>query len=526
MITRFVRERHCRLLGFLFALWAMPAMVWANSFPGAQRKWHRYESRHFELFSQVGERKSRDLLRDIEALRAFMLAKLDLEVRRPTPVTIYFFGSVDDYDSYLPQSAQASLPKGERSLGQYMVFPDRDVIMLSPLDGETTALWVVQSNLAEHLLRGHAGHTPPGWLSLGMALLFGTFNVKKDKVEWGRADNMRQSLVRRFPQVSLEHVFHGGSRPFLPGMLPADYQDLPQAHAWGVLHYWYFGQSEVPASAVNKFIHRILQPGVAGNRERMRQQVSATFGMDYKEMEARLTRYLKAGRFTARTEPFDRLPARESFVQRPMTEADNNRALAELAYRTREDAIGRFLLLQAGEAKDTRAFEALGAIGFRLLQDRSAAESWRQAMDLGSTNPAVLRYVALTEWSRWFSRLDLDFLLPAEAADQLRSRLLRWIEVQPDQNEPYEALAWVEASVSAPKIEHVNLVQGRFSRLDRQAQVLLAMARVRVRLGDHAAAEQILSEIDNFAPSAGERALAKALQDSIRKKAERSTTDP
>ncbi len=526
MFIRFFRDWRRSLLGLLFVLWAMPAIVWANSFPGAQRQWHRYESRHFELFSQVGERKSRDLLRDIEALRAFMLAKLDLKVRRPTPVTIYFFGSDEDYQHYLPQSLRIPSLEGEKSLGQYMVYPDRDVIMLSPFDGETSALWVVQSNLAQHLLLSHAGHNPPGWLSSALALLFGTFTAKSDKVEWGRADDLRQALARKYPQVSLEHVFHGGNRPFLPGMLPADYRNLPQAHAWGVLHYLYFGQSEVPASAVNKFIHRILQPGIAGNRERMRQQVIETFGIDYKEMEARLARYLKAGKFKARTEPFDQLPARESFVQRPMTEAENNRALAELAYRTQEDAIGRFLLLQAGEAKDTRAFEALGSIGFRRFQDRSAAESWRQAMDMGSTNPAVLRYVALTEWSRWFSRLDLDFLLPAEAADQLRSRLLRWIEVQPDQNEPYEALAWVEASVSVPKIEHVNLVQGRFPRLDRQAQVLLAMARVRVRLGDHAAAEQILSEIDNFAPSTGERALAKALQDSIRKKAERSTIDP
>lgn len=526
MLMRFFREPQRRWLGLLFVSCAIQSLAVGSSFPGANRKWHRYESPHFELFSQESERKSRDLLRDIEALHAFMRAKLDLEVRRPAPVTIYFFGSEKDYESYLPPSMSFSLPEGEKSLGQYLVYPDRDVIMLSPFDGEMTALWVVQSNLALHLLLGHAGRSPPAWLGSGVSLLFGTFAVKKDKVEWGRADNYRQTLVRKFPQVSLEHVFHGGDRPFLPGMVATDYQDLPQAHAWGVLHYWYFGQSEVPVAAVNEFIHGMLQQGMPRQPERMRQRIRETFGVDYPEMESRIARYLKAGKFKSRTESLDGVPARESFAMRLMSESENNRVLAELVFRTRSDPVGRYHLLQAAEAKDARAYEALGAAEFRPYQANSANESWRRAVDLGSANPALLRQVALAEWSRWFTQLNVDYRLPEEAAEHLRSRLKRWIEVLPDQSEPYEALVWVEASAPEPKIEHVNLVQSRFSRLERPVPALLALARIRVRLEDFPAAEQILADLEKFEPNAGERALAEALKSLIRRNAERIKASP
>jgi hypothetical protein len=130
-----------------------------------------------------------------------------------------------------------------------------------------------------------------------------------------------------------------------------------------------------------------------------------------------------------------------------------------------------------------------------------ALQRWRDAAAAGSTNPALYHQLALREGGRWFRQFDYYFRLPEERADELRSLLLRSIKNAPQQSVAYEILAWVESAAPRPDIANVNLVQKRFADLQDRAHTLLALAMVRIRLGDREAALSLLDDIAALGPS-------------------------
>jgi hypothetical protein len=82
----------------------------------------------------------------------------------------------------------------------------------------------------------------------------------------------------------------------------------------------------------------------------------------------------------------------------------------------------------------------------------------------------------------------------------MRARLRRSIEHEPHQTAAFEMLAWVEAFAENRDLRNINLVQSRFSSLSEKARTLVALAMVRVRLGQPADALKLLTSLPQLEP--------------------------
>lgn len=467
-----------------------------EQFPGLDAKWRVYRSPDFELFSRTSEGGSRNILHDLEVMRAVFFQFLELSPRDPTEVSIYFFKSGRDFQAYV--SPDYNLDKDYHLIGEYRRFPDRDVITLSQAEGLEASRWIVYSNLARSLLQTTGGRGP-SWLSQGLGMFFGTFESSGTGVLLGEPDALRRRLVSEHSTMDVEQLFVvEEGRSAVPAQ---DAANIFHAKSWVLLHYWYCGQTEVPLPAVNRFVRFVLDPRHADDPAQVKAAFEDAFKMDYAEMNRRVTRYMRKGRFTARHLPLPTVAAADAYSGRALDPAEMRERLAELLLRTRRDPAARFVLLDAVRGpRAARAAEALGNEAAGDRDGRLAQDYWTQAIEAGTTNSAVLSLVARLQFAGWFSNFDYYFRLPADKTVELRQLLARCIAQAPDHLEYYEMLAWVESAAPEPFIPNVNLVQGKFPSLPNPARTLVPLALIRARVGDRAAAKELLDETVRLTP--------------------------
>jgi hypothetical protein len=485
----FVVLRGCALL--LFCL--LPAFVRAQTdFPGADDKWRHYEAPHFELYSRNSEDMSRDLLHDLELLRAFFLESLKLTERRRLEVTVYYFKSEKDFRAY---GAPTYGPK-HNFVGFYLSGVDRAVIYLIPGEDAAVNRQTIFHEYIHHLFRV-SEQTPPTWFNEGMAELFSTVAPKDGKMEFGHPAKGRLWEAQTKSLMPFEQLFaveHDSSVFRNDG-----HTGLFYAQSWALMHYLYFGESKIPAAKRNLFLNLILTDRIQDGPE-LRAAFQEVFGMDYPEMQKKLERYLRSGVYYSGKIPLPSIPTAKTYAGRDVARAEIQLRLAELAFKASRSSEAKLALLQAAERNpaDTRPMEALGADALRDEDELLARERWGRAVEAGTRNPAIYRELGLMEGRAVFSRFDAYYRLPAEKAARLRDYLTRSIQYNPEQTLAYEMLAWVEAFAPEPSIANVTLVQGRYPTLGRKERTALALAFVRVRLGLNEEALEMLSQLETM----------------------------
>ncbi|HET7535531.1 MAG TPA: hypothetical protein VFJ90_03700, partial [Candidatus Didemnitutus sp.] len=223
-------------------------------FPGAEEKWQRYESPHFELYSRNGDFSSRDLLRNLELLRAVFLDTFRLEERRPCPVTIYFFSDDSEMSPYKPEAVS----KNRQLAGYYLARPDRAVIMTSEEYGTAGSRQIIFHEYIHHLYQV-AEQEPPVWYNEGTAELFSTIEVSDKKLVFGRpapGHIMELQQERLLPLETLFAVDHSS-----PIYNTGKHTGVFYGESWALLHYWSFGQTDLKPEKVDAFRHWALFQG-------------------------------------------------------------------------------------------------------------------------------------------------------------------------------------------------------------------------------------------------------------------------
>jgi hypothetical protein len=261
----FFRLRAAALVGVaLFIGFPRHSSGAVEQFPGLDAKWRHVRSPHFEIYSRTSESYARNLLANLEAMRAAFFQVLDLPVRDTREVTIYAFRSSGPFQTY----ASEHFENTKNLIGEYRSFLDRDVILLPTDESVEAARWVIYSDLAKNLLSG-SGSVGPSWVSQGLSMFFGNFDSGGKSFTLGEPDSLRESLVRDHPTIDLEEIFaieegrafrvvdengRGGSQKTT---------NLFHARCWVLFHYWYCSQKDVPVSDVNRFVCFMLVPANA-----------------------------------------------------------------------------------------------------------------------------------------------------------------------------------------------------------------------------------------------------------------------
>jgi len=480
-----------RLSTFLLLALLSLNPVSANSLPGVDQKWRHFTSEHFELYSRNPEGESRRLLHNLELVHAIFLETYGFTAVRPLPITVFFFSRDKHFEFYKPKVYE----KLENLGTFYHSEPDRGIMTVAPLPSYEAAQQLAFGSYTHHLFR-LMDQVPPVWYGYGVSGVFRNLVIQSKTLEIGRPDPDQVIRLQKASLIPVDVLF--GSDHEAESFQSDEGNGLFQDESWALLHYLHFGSHQIPREGVSGFINHAMRNSQKYDAARTRQVFEEKTGVAYEKLSAELRRYLRSGRYAYSTRPLPVVAPPKSYAMRPVPVAEINLRLAELAVRVNQSAAGKLTLLHgAGQPEEAaRIQEVLGADAAREGDWDLAAERWNQALAAGSTNPAVLHELAQHEGRKRFARFDLYYRLPDEAAEHLRGLLVRLIAVTPMQSSYYELLAWVEATAQEPRIKNVNLVQQNFQRLKEQHRTLLALAVVRMRLGDKSGAAEMLDQLE------------------------------
>jgi len=502
-----------RLAGCLL-LWGLGVVTWSRAatpeqFSGESAKWQHYQSPNFELYSGNTDRESRDLLFKLEVLRAIFMDRVKLKEKRPLPVTIYFFRTEKTFRGYTPEVYQ----QNDSYVGYYIARPDRAVIAMAPADDDKRAQQVIFHEYIHHLMKV-TEQNPPAWYNEGMAEIYSTIQFDEGKVELGHPAAGRLYELQQKKMLPLEQLFAttNGSSVFTQ----SNHTGTFYAQSWALLHYCYFGQSDISREKFDLFLRVAAAPKYA-DPVKLREICQELLGLDYPRLNEELDNYVRNGRYRYVAFPQPAVAAGKTYAMRVVSTEEIHNRLAELEFRINNTGRARLAMLQLAERSpaDPRPHEVLGSQALLEGDFVRAREIWSKAIDLGSQNPAIFHELAQLESQQWFSRVDLYFRLPDDLATHLRDLLHRSIKVAPRQSAAYELLAWVEATAKEPEIANINLVQEHFPEITDKKRSLLALALVRWRKDDPTTAISILDKLANMEPDAWMKSGAETLRAKI-----------
>jgi hypothetical protein len=288
------------------------------------------------------------------------------------------------------------------------------------------------------------------------------------------------------------------------------------AQSWALLHFWHFGKSGFSKDAVDRFLK------IAGNRELaeatdLRKHFQQCFGIDYPEMLYRLKDYVRSGSYRYGTQPMPEFAPSSAYVSRAVAADEIGVRLAELAVRVNRTPAGKLVLLNAmtDRQKDPRSFETLGTDAYLEGDVKSATERWEQALVAGSTNPAIIRELALIEGKQWFGDFNDSFRLPEDATARMRARLLRSIEMEPAQAAAYEMLSWVEAFAERPQPSNINRVIAQLKDMPDKKRTLIGLAAIMLRIGKPEAAVPMLNHVGTLRIDGSEAQAVSVLRERL-----------
>lgn len=446
--------------------------------PGVDGRWRLIRSPHFELYSQNKDGESREVLHNLEILRAVFFENLKLRERLRVDVSVYYFHDKADFQAYLPEAFRNSTGLA----GFHLFRGDRAVIVMGPTENDEDAQNTIFHEYVHHLFR-ITEQDPPLWFNEGTADVFAGMKVKRDKVFIGSPLEERALYLRQENLIPLDQLF-ASEQSNKKLYVDEIHTGVFYAESWALLHFLRFGDSGFSKDVVDRFLL------VAGNGEKasatdLRAFFKTCFGCDYPEMQRRLSSYIRTGSYRAGAFPMPKVEGVSTYVTHPLTLDDITLRLAELSVRVNHSGAGELILLNAitSHPSDPRPLETLGGEALANQDVRTATERWEQALAIGSQNPAVIRELALMEGRRWFSEFNEYLQLPNDVADRLRKRLLRSIQVEPAQDGCYEMLAYVEAFADLPLAKNINTVIAHLPEMADKRKTLLALSRVLLRAG-------------------------------------------
>jgi len=491
----------CAILVWLLTTSVSVHAAAKEEYAGESRSWRQYASPHFELFSANNDGHSREVLNDLELLRALFFDTFKLRERRPLALTIYYFGDRKDFIKYV----DARMRGNDDLAGYHLANPDRAVIVLSPAWDDESARHLIFHEYVHHLVRV-SGEDPPLWYNEGVAELFSSLEIKSETLEFGRPLPWYVNTLRRerlLPLATLFSVDHSS-----PIYNTGTHTGQFYAESWALLHFWYYGRSKLNRDKIAQFTGFIRNENEKADAAERRKMFQETMGMDYPAMERLLENYIQNGSYSWGKVAKPAVPLAKTYESRAVDLAEIRERLAELDLRVNKSGRARLALLRAADQMTVkpRVLEALGADSWAQGDADQAFQFWRRSIEAGTQNPAVFYEVAKQESERWFNHFDFYYQMPDDHAQRLRALLKRSIVLTPDQSDSYEMLAWLEATVAKPDIANVNLVQRKIGTLQHRGPTLAALALVRLHLKDTATAIEILNQVDAMEPGV---ALAK-----------------
>jgi len=440
--------------------------------------WTLARGEHFELYSQLDERHTQQLLGWFEHARTVFLSQSIVPAAAIPPVRVIAFTSAKDYELYRIRTF---------SDGSYVQSGDRRYIAMLAGDDQRR----VAAHELAHALLSSSGPSMPLWFSEGLAEYFSTLRVAGSNAEiGGNFAAHLQSLARR-PWIPI------------PDLLALSSEDSLRAdRERGEMFYsesWLLADMLVSSPRFGAKFQAIA--GALRLGQSSAGAFLAVFGESIEEIDRDLHTWLR-GREGAR---LMRIPAgvgtTGAFETSELSDSEMRPLLADmLAAAGKLDRAGAMLSdLSREQPQDASILAALGSLALQQGNAEAARGAWSQAVAHGLTDADIAyRYALLADAA-------------GSPKQEIRAALERAVTLKPDFDDARYKLALLEKNDGNFDAAVAELRAMRSVAPARAYSYWTVMADACNELGRRADALDAAHRAAQHAHTAAERALAENL---------------
>ena len=408
------------------------AAVMAGFFPlaalaASPEHWVKVVAPQFTLYSSA---KSTDALQVAEEFQQFidsLSEVLVVDTRRLPPLTIVMFSKPKEFLGFRPRRPDG---KPWDIAGFFSRQEGWSVFGLAGarLD-EDTRRTVFHEGV--HWYSSGSEFSSPSWLEEGLAEVFSTFAVTKNRREWGQpiAEHVRAlQSSRPMPLERLLSVSHSD-----PLFNETRRTGLFYAESWAFVHLLLFGEHNRDRKQYNEYV-RLFRSGIHPDNA-----FKIAFKKDYPAMDRELANYIDGGRYFVGSRLIT--PRTKSLVVTPAGDAEREIALARLALGSNRIPLARDHLDKAADADaDPVAWNEVEGYAALLENDVTAAlRHFSKAAQLGSKDYRVYFELAQRKHQAAVDAGDSVTLSHADARE-VADNYEKTIELCPWLLPPYQGL--------------------------------------------------------------------------------------
>jgi tetratricopeptide (TPR) repeat protein len=434
--------------------------------------WTETKSAHFTVWSNAGDRPTRDLLWQFEQIR-FAVATLwpwtQLDLAKPMLVLI----AKDEANMKALAPRYWEQKGGVRPVSVWVTGADQHYMAIrADSRGEEDALinpytsaYFAYVNL---MLTSSFGRDLPLWFSRGLAGVLSNTIVQGNEILLGPPIPWHLRRLQTDPRLKLKELVTvtRSSKEYTQGdgLLRFD------AQAWTLVHFLMFGQNAARRDGVNRFA-ALMQNG----RDPEPAFVEA-FGR-VEDLENDFAAYIGRQLFNYQRFVVDRKTTREQFTSRSLTPAESAAGRAAFHVGMGRLVEARTLIDEARKVdpKSANAYVAEAMLLQRENKQDEANAAFVMAASLGSTSAHVYYRAAMSMWGA---------TRPDEATlRQMETYFARATELNPRSAESYAALAEVSAALKKPSADIATLLTKAVNLDPSDAWIRITAARTLWRLG-------------------------------------------
>lgn len=464
------RTLHAAALAVILWTVAVPA----RALPSPKDSWIEVHTASFTLFSEAGERKTREIGEDLERLRdALSQLAPGLRLSSPTPTYIFVFKNAPSFRSYQRIYNGKPLDSGGYFLTQQLA---NYVAINGDQHGDERG--IIYHEYLHYLLHNNF-ETLPLWLNEGLAEYYSTFQSDRNEARIG--------------QPVREHVFWLRQHTFIP--LPTlfavtekspEYNEIDRrggfyAESWALVHYLISGNPERRRQA-SEYL-RLLQAGTPPD-----QIFAKAFGTDPATLEHELRVYIQKKLFDYTRVPIQ-AGANLTVDVKPMARADVLYRLGDLLAHLGDDhtadAAEHLRAALALQPDHGPALAGLGFLAERAGRTDEARSYYEKAAQLAPDDIRVQYLYA-------------DNLITHPGPDSLRkarAALSRAVALRPDFGEAWARLGYTYQAEERLPPEAVQALETAHRLLPSRMDVAHNLSLAYARTGQTAKAEELIERV-------------------------------
>jgi tetratricopeptide (TPR) repeat protein len=475
----------------LIGLLAVPA--------SAKDKWINLQTKNFNVVSNADEGQTRELALKLEQFRAVFAKIFKIQKASAIPVTVVVFKNDSSYKPFKPlYNGKPANISGYFQRGQ-----DENLITLNISAKDEDHPFAVIFHEYTHLLTSTTPRRWPIWLNEGIAELYSTFAVNKNKVILGApvADHVFYLREQKF--VPLKDLFNVTRDS--PIYNERQKQGVFYAQSWALAHYLMFGDKMARQPQLSQYVNLIH---TGSNPE---EAFAQTFKTDYATFEKNLRDYIGRNAYTQIEYTLDSAEGEKEVVVRSLSDAESQYYLGNILLHTNradesEEYFKQALALDANLAGPR---EGLGFVARRRKNFAEAESHFKEAVARDSKNFLAHFYYAESLQQR--AQEESSSRLSKETVKTITDELKTAIKLMPTFAPSYSLLGYIHLSTGENLEEGAQALKTAIQLEPQNNHFKLNLASLQMRQRDFDSAKKLLEPLRD----SDVRVPAQAMLDSI-----------